>query len=150
MGDLVSSQRALVRPPSGVTLGGRWDLMAHFVYSAGITLATQQGIGIAAGEFKELLDSGNGGSGFSFADLAADRAGVHFVTAAISSESSARHLQQGIVADNSEAAFFPDVTGLVEGLSEEQFRQQYGSTQSESYRNQLDLIDQRIARLPVY
>ena len=150
VGDLVSSQRALVRPPSGVTLGGRWDLMAHFIYSAGITLATQQGIGIAAGEFKELLDSGNGGSGFSFADLAADRAGVQFVTAATSGESAARQLQQGIVANNSEAAFFPDISGLAEGLSDVQFRRQYGSTQSESYRKQVALIDQRIARLSVY
>jgi hypothetical protein len=150
VGDLVSSQRALVRPPSGVTLGGRWDLMAHFIYSAGITLATQQGIGIAAGEFKELLDSGKGGSGFSFADLAADRAGVQFVTAATSNESAARQLQQSIVANNSEAAFFPDISGLAEGLSDVQFRRQYGSTQSESYREQVALIDQRIARLPVY
>jgi hypothetical protein len=149
-GDLVSSQRALVRPPSGVTLGGRWDLMAHFIYSAGITLATQQGIGIAAGEFKELLDSGSGGSGFSFADLAADRAGVQFVTAATSNESAARQLQQSIVANNSEAAFFPDISGLAEGLSDMQFRRQYGSTQSESYRKQVTIIDQRIARLPVY
>jgi hypothetical protein len=124
--------------------------MAHFVYSAGITLATRQGIGIAAGEFKELLDSGNGGSGFSFADLAADRAGVRFVVAAISSESTARHLQQSIVVNNSEGAFFPDITGLAEGLSEVQFKQRYGSTQSESYRKQVALIDQRIARLPVH
>ncbi|RLA48911.1 MAG: hypothetical protein DRQ97_02630 [Gammaproteobacteria bacterium] len=150
VGDLVSSQRALVRPPSGVTLGGRRDLMAHFIYSAGITLATQQGIGIAAGEFKELLDSGNGGSGFSFADLAADRAGVQFVTTATSNEPAARRLQQGIVANNSEAAFFPDISGLAEGLSDVQFRRQYGSTQSENYRKQVALIDQRIARLPVY
>ena len=150
VGDLVSSRRALVRPPSGVTLDGRWDLMAHFIYSAGITLATQQGIGIAAGEFKELLDSGNGGSGFSFADLAADRAGIQFVTAATSSESAARRLQQSIVENNNEGAFFPDISGLAEGLSEEQFRRQYGSTQSESYRKQVALIDQRIAHLPVY
>jgi hypothetical protein len=149
VGDLVSSQRTLVRPPRGVTLGGRWDLMAHFVYSAGITLATQRGIGIAAGEFKELQDSG-GGSGFSFADLAADRAGVQFVTRATSSESAARQLQQRIVENDSEQAFFPDISGLLEGLSDAQFRQQYGSIQSERYRKQVALIDQRIARLPVY
>jgi hypothetical protein len=89
VGDLVSGQRALVRPTSRVTLGARWDLMAHFIYSAGITLATQQGIGIAAVEFKELLDSGKSGSGFSFADLAADRAGVRFVDVATGSESTA-------------------------------------------------------------
>ena len=149
VGDLVSSQRALARPPS-VTLGGRWDLMAHFIYSAGITLAAEQGIGIAAGEFKELLDSGNGGSGFSFADLAADRAGIRFVEAATSSESAARQLQQRIVTSNSEGVFFPDIAGLPEGLSKEQFQQRYESTQSENYRKVVAQIDQRIDHLLVY
>ena len=123
--------------------------MAHFIYSAGIALATQQGIGIAAGEFKELLDSG-GGSGFSFADLAADRAGIHFVAAATSSESSARQFQRDMIVNTSESAFFPDIAGLREGLSEVEFEQFYGSIQSERYRAQVALIDQRIAGLVVY
>jgi hypothetical protein len=150
IGKLVSNQRDLVRSPSNITLGGRQDLMAHFLYSAGITLATQQGIGIAAGEFKELLDSGNGGSGFSFADLAADRAGIEFVAAATASESGARQLQQQLMANKGEAAFFPDIAGLAEGLSDAQFREQYGSVESARYRKQVDLIDKRISGLPVY
>lgn len=147
VGKLVSSQRPLVRSPYGVVLANRQDLMAHFLYSAGITLATQQGIGIAAGEFKELLDSGNGGSGFSFADLAADRAGIDFVNAATSSEESARELQQRVIGSKAEAGFFPDISGLAEGLSEEQFQAQYGSVESERYRAEVAAIDRRIARL---
>lgn len=147
IGKLVSGQRPLVHSPAGVVLADRQDLMAHFLYSAGITLATQQGIGIAAGEFKELLDSGSGGSGFSFADLAADRAGIDFVNAATASDESARQLQRRIIDSDGEANFFPDITGLVEGLSEEQFRQRYGSVESERYRKQVEHIDNRIARL---
>ena len=150
VGKLVSAQRSLVRAPSEVTLAGREDLMAHFLYSAGSMLATLQGIGIAAGEFKELLDSGDGGSGFSFADLAADRAGIAFVTAATASEEQAQQLQKSIIASNAEAAFFPDVSGLIEGLSEEQFRQGYGNAKSQRYRAQVEQIDSRIVRLPVY
>jgi hypothetical protein len=147
VGKLVSGQRPLVRSPYGIVLANRQDLMAHFLYSAGITLATQQGIGIAAGEFKELLDSGNGGSGFSFADLAADRAGIDFVNAATASDESARQLQRRIMASDGEADFFPDISGLTEGLSEEQFREQYGSVESERYRQQVERIDRRIAQL---
>jgi hypothetical protein len=147
VGKLVSGQRPLVQSPAGVVLAERQDLMAHFLYSAGITLATRQGIGVAAGEFKELLDSGNGGSGFSFADLAADRAGIDFVNAATASEESARQLQQRIIASRGEASFFPDISGLVEGLGEEQFREQYGSVESARYREQVKRIDERIARL---
>ena len=150
VGDLVSSRRRLVFPAWQVTLGGRRDLMQHFVYSAGIALATQQGIGFAAGEFKELLDSGSGGSGFSFADLAADRAGIRFVEAATAGEASARALQESMARQTGEAAFFPDVTGLPEGLGDEQFRAAYGNTASEAYTREVALIDRRIAGLPVY
>jgi len=38
----------------------------------------------------------------------------------------------------------------LEGLSEEQFRQQYGDVQSERYRQQVADIDQRIAVLLIY
>jgi hypothetical protein len=150
LGKLVSSDHRLSRSPEYVTLGGRQDLMLHFIYSAGITLATQEGIGYAAGEFKELLDSGDGGSGFSFADLAADRAGIRFVEAATASEPDARQLQQSIVNYNSEKAFFPGIEGMSEGLSEAQFRRLYGSTEAEEYGHQVRLIDERIARLWIY
>lgn len=150
VGDLVSSQRKLVFPAYNVTLSGRRDLMAHFIYSAGITLATEQGIGVAAGEFKELLDSGDGGSGFSFADLAADRAGIRFVEAATSREPTARRLQESLVANPGEAAFFPDIAGLDEGLGAKQLRENYGSLQSDKYQRQVELIDRRIDKLLIY
>jgi hypothetical protein len=58
-----------------IMLGGRQDLRLHFIVSLGIKVIADSGISFAAGEFKELLDALSGGSGFSFADLAADRAG---------------------------------------------------------------------------
>ncbi len=150
VGQLVSSERSLVRSPYDVTLAARQDLMAHFLSSAAIALASQQGISIAAGEFKELLDSGSGGSGFSFADLAADRAGVQFVARATAGETEARQLQEQLLANAGEAGFFPDVSGLVEGLSDEQFRQRYGEVDSPRYLQQIELIDLRIGRAPIY
>lgn len=150
IGKLVSSQRELVRSPPDITLAGRGDLVAHFLTSAAIALASQQGISIAVGEFKELLDSGNGGSGFSFADLAADRAGIQFVSLATASEAQARQLQEQLLINAGEASFFPDISGLAEGLSDNQFRQQYGDVESQRYRQQVELIDQRIARALIY
>ena len=150
IGKVVSGQSNLVRSPPDVTLAARGDLLDHFIYSAGITLATQQGIGIAAGEFKELLDSGNGGSGFSFVDLAADRAGIAFVEAATASEDSARQFQRVVSAGAGETGFFPDIAGLLENLAQDRFRELYGSTDSMRYRRQLAAIDERIIRLPLY
>jgi hypothetical protein len=150
LGKLVSGQRQLIYAPADVTLADRRDLTLHFLYSAGIALATQQGIGIAAGEFKELLDSGDGGSGFSFADLAADRAGIRFVNAATVDEVQARQLQARFLARCTEADFFPDVSGLQEELSEAEFVQEYGSTRSRDYLQQVEQIDRRIDELPAY
>ncbi|CAA0078670.1 Uncharacterised protein [Halioglobus japonicus] len=150
IGKLVSSERALVRSSYDITLAGRRDLMAHFISSAAIALASQQGISIAAGEFKELLDSGYGGSGFSFADLAADRAGIQFVSLATGSEAQARQWQEQLLANAGEVGFFPDISGLVEGLSDEEFRRQYGEIDSQRYLQQVARIDQRIARAAIY
>ena len=41
-------------------------------------MASSGGAAFSAGEYKELLDSNPYGSGFSFDDLAADRAGIRF------------------------------------------------------------------------
>jgi hypothetical protein len=130
VGKLVSSQRELEWAPYNVVLAQRPDLRMHFLTSAGIALASQQGISIAAGEFKELLDSGSGGSGFSFVDLAADRAGIQFVTLAMAGEDEARQLQLQLAGIKGEDAFFPETSGLVEGLSDAQFRERYGDVES--------------------
>ena len=59
-------------------LAGRRDLLQQFIVSAGLRVLAENGVPMAIGEFKELLDSRSGGSGFSFVDLAADRAGLRF------------------------------------------------------------------------
>ena len=61
-----------------VTLSGRSDLRQHFIVSAALKLAGDSGLAFAVGEFKEMLDANRGGSGFSFDDIAANRAGIRF------------------------------------------------------------------------
>ena len=53
---------------------GRHDLAQHVGVSAALTALSGPRAAEAAGLLKELLDSGEGGSVFSFADLAADLA----------------------------------------------------------------------------
>ena len=77
-----------------VTLARRPDLQQHFIYSASLHVLGNQRLSSAVGEAKELLDSVNGGSGFSFVDLLADRTGIRFAKVAVSSTQSARALQQ--------------------------------------------------------
>jgi hypothetical protein len=119
--------------------------MLHFVVSAGLEVLANSGVSFTAGEFKELLDSA-GRSGFSFADLAADRAGLRF--AALATEpATARHVQQILRQIVDETTYFPSIEGLPEGLSQQEFEEIYKDVDSAMYRSLLDEIDRRIEAL---
>jgi hypothetical protein len=131
-------------------LGGRQDLRLHFVISAGLKLLTDQGISAAIGEFKELLDAGRGGSGFSFVDLAADRAGIRFAEMAADPGGGARRLQALLAGNPAEILFFPLVADLPENMPKGQFEQYYRGVDSERYNSLVGEIDRRIDRCPAY
>ena len=131
-------------------LAGRHDLRLHFLISAGLELLSNHDVTIAIGEFKELLDTEQGGSGFSFTDLAADRAGVRFARVATAGFGSARRLQEALADRRSEAAFFPSLDGLRDGLSRSDFKRIYGGVEGQRYRATVAEIDARIAALPAY
>jgi len=135
--------------PRGAVLAGRRDLLLHFVISAGLEVAGQSAVASAIGEFKELLDSNEGGSGFSFVDLAADRAGVRFAEAATDPAQAAR-LQAALAGRPAEAVFFPEVAGLVEGLPAAAFEAAFGGVEDARYKAMVREIDARIARAPAY
>jgi hypothetical protein len=134
----------------GMHLGGRQDLRLHFVISAGLKLLTDQGISTAIGEFKELLDAGRGGSGFSFVDLAADRAGIRFAEAATDPNGGARRLQELLAGNPMELLFFPIVADLPENIPRDQFEQLYKGVDSAKYNSVVAEIDRRIGSCPAY
>ncbi len=138
------------RPPRRVVLAGRGDLRLHFIFSAALKLAADKGISFAIGEFKELLDSGSGGSGFSFADLAADRAGTRFATWATDKNGGAWQLQREMSGEITEASFFPDISELPEGLSDNEFISLYGGVNAAPYKAMVAKIDSRLDKLAVY
>ena len=133
-----------------VLLGGRNDLRLHFIISAGLKLLTDQGISTAVGEFKELLDAGRGGSGFSFVDLAADRAGIRFAETATDPAGGARRLQ-GLLAKNpAEFLFFPVIADLPENMPKAEFEQRYGGVNDAKYNGMVREIDRRIRICPAF
>lgn len=138
-----------IKPPR-VTLARRPDLQQHFLYSAAIQLLTTPAVSGSVGEAKELLDSIKGGSGFSFVDLLADRAGMKFANIATGSASSATALQQFFSQDRSEAELFPNKARLPEGIPQQLFEQTYQSVDSDIYRQMVQEIDRRLQELPLY
>jgi hypothetical protein len=128
----------------------RADLAQHFIASAALTVAMNQHIANIVGEEKELNDAIEGGTGFSFVDLAADKAGTRFGQMAIASAQSARQLQQRMIAINDYSAFMPEPTDLPEKMNTEQFKQHYQSINSEAYLALSKEIDNRINALAIY
>ena len=109
-----------------ITLVGRNDLARHFWVSAALAILSDEKRSMTVGIAKEMMDATEGGSGFSFDDLAADRAGTLLAIAATKNTANARNLQtlvgQGVVI----ADFFPSVEGLPSGLTREEFQSGYG------------------------
>jgi hypothetical protein len=137
------------RQTENVVLAGRVDLRQHFIISAVLAIASERGITHAIGEYKELLDARHGGSGFSFVDLTADRAGVRFAETATNSSTAAR--MQHLLGDNQhEGQFFPNIKGLPERLSKEVFERYFGNVKSDTYISLVHDIDTCIGQLPAY
>jgi hypothetical protein len=103
----------------------------------------------AIGLFKEVDDS-RGGSGFSFEDLAADRAGTQFGEVATHSKRRARRLLADASPALSDTDLMPSPTGLPKSMSESEFKRRYGGVDSAAYRQVLDEIDRRVARSRLY
>lgn len=131
-----------------MVLAYRNDLRLHFIFSAGLKIISDSGTSFALGEFKELIDTQKGGSGFSFADLAADRAGIRFAELALDEQGAVR-VQQMAAELRDEDTFFPAIAGLPEGISQSEFDQR-GGIESEYYQQHLASIIQRIDELPLY
>ncbi|NOS88978.1 MAG: hypothetical protein HOP34_10650 [Methylococcaceae bacterium] len=127
----------------------RIDLAQHFIASAAITASVNGQIAEAVGEEKELNDA-QGGSGFSFVDLAADKAGTRLGETAIASPESARKLQKALSQIKDYSDFMPDPRDLPEHMDANQFKQRYESVNSPAYLALSKQIDQRIAALPIY
>lgn len=150
MGKLVGEiQGGPRRGRYNVTLKGRHDLVQHYLTSAGLQIAAGEDVANALGEFKEITDTLRGGSGFSFSDIAADRAGVVLALQA-SNAKHARRIQTIMSQVADEAVFFPDIQGLPDNLPQAEFEGRYGDMESAAYLELMREIERRIALLPAY
>ncbi|MGR8949648.1 MAG: hypothetical protein ACU84Q_16520 [Gammaproteobacteria bacterium] len=127
----------------------RHDLAQHFLTSAALAVTAGSDLSDAIGLFKEIDDS-DGGSGFSFKDLAADRAGTQFGQIAVTSATRAERLRHAITRGIAENDLIPGLTGLEENMTEQQFKSRYGGVDGEKYRAVVADIDARIQRSPLF
>ncbi len=129
---------------SGTTLRERSDWPRHFCVSASLVVLEHPLVSDAGGLIKEQLDALSGGSGFSFCDIAADRAGVRFAEAATLSEMDAHAMKNFLGQKIGSNSFLPAIADLPENLNTEQFRTRYGSVGSEAYQKVINDIETRL------
>lgn len=130
-------------------LAGRADFAQHFAFSALLAAAGGGRLSELAGLYKEL-DDAREGSGFSFNDLAADRAGSRFGEAATRSEREARRVQESLAGTRSSAAYFPRVDDLPQFMGEAEFARRFGGIGAPAYREMEARIKARIEALDLY
>ena len=133
----------------GVTLAGRGDFSQHFTISAALAATAGSPLSDAVGLYREVDDS-RGGSGFSFNDIAADRAGTRFGELATGPERGMRKIKRLLIAGVQDADLLPEVKDLPEFLQEVEFKRRYGGIGAPAYTKTMKDIEQRIAALPLY
>jgi len=124
---------------------GRADLSKHFLLSAFLTGMLGPSGAEAAGMAKENRDMQQG-SGFSFADLAADKAGITFAQSVLSGRINLLYLAEEFRVEY----FLPRVSGLPEGLDQQEFIDQFGSVDDPRFQQVVRDIENRIRALPPY
>jgi hypothetical protein len=132
-----------------VTLGGRNDFPQHFTISAALAATAGSPLSDVIGLYKEIEDS-HGGSGFSFSDIAADRAGSHFGELATKSYNDAQKVQRQLTENLRESDIMPEVLDLPEYMQEIEFNRRYGGVGNPAYIKMTNEIERRITTLPLY
>jgi len=132
-----------------VTLQGRSDLSQHFISSAAIAASAGVSVAEVLSNSKEVYDA-RYRSGFSFSDMTANIAGMALGAAATESTESARLLQNRLADAEQEYDYMPATENNTDGISEQDFSDQYNDRNNHSYQNRLTEIEQQVADLPVY
>ena len=132
--------------PLRLLLAGRDDFPRHFLGSAALVVEGRGALAQSVGLAKEVADA-RGGSGFSFKDMAANRAGTRFGEMAVNAPAQL----QAIVADGvTDDDLVPTVDDLPEFMPEAEFVRRYGGVDAPPYLAQMAEIDRRVGALRLF
>jgi len=125
------------------TVHYRRDLCQHFVVSIALAELVGPAAAEAAGLAKELIDLDRS-SGFSFADLAADLAGISFAAKVKKDPKLLLKMRQSFAVSD----FVPSVDGLRDGISVKRFEQDFGSSSDPKFLKSIEEVRKRVDDLP--
>jgi hypothetical protein len=127
-----------------LTLSGRTDFPLHLLISAALAVESTGMLSRAVGVWKEVDDS-RGGTGFSFNDIAADRAGTRLGELALLQP---QRLQEALAGGVKETDVMPAWADLPEFMPEAEFKRRFGGVGAPPYLAMLAEIDKRVGALP--
>jgi len=128
------------------TMRERHDWVQHFAVSAALTVLYGPKIAEATGIAKEMSDSRRGGSGFSFADLSADVAGIQFAASVGDGRIPLSRLEKDFFVRD----FLPDPSGLKEGIAWDDFVRSYGFPPDSRLSRERETLRLQILAMPGY
>jgi len=147
VGALLPAARAWPRArPLRVTLAGRDDFPRHLLISATLAAEGTGPLSRVIGVYKEVADA-QGGSGFSWNDMAANRAGTRLGEWAVARP---LRLQAALAGGVQDADLMPPWQDLPEFLPDAEFRQRYGGVGAPAYETMLAEIDRRVEALAIF
>lgn len=149
LNQLIGSDVTLAVPKQvKVIIESREDLARHVTSSAAIAASAGATMAEVLSVYKEVHDA-RYRTGFSFTDIAANQAGTLLGLLASRSQEDAVLFQDNMKDSLSESDYMP-VLGTYDGMTEAQFIEQYGSLDSEAYRQRLQEITDSILQRPFY
>ena len=131
-----------------VTFNDRIDSRRHFITSAALQAASNTGVAVSIGEFKELYDIVSGAGGFDFTDMAANLSGVRMSNVFMSTPRDAwPALLTQLQSENDLIVPFDGIPPL---MSDAEFAARFGDIDSDRYKALLAEIEARIDQLGPY
>ncbi len=133
-------------PRRGAQLDGRGDFAQHFALSAALAAEAGGPLADALGLMKEVGDT-RGGSGFSFTDIAVNRAGTRLGELAVREP---RRVQALLAAGAPASALLPPVADLPEFIGAREFAARFGGVGAPAYEAVRAEIEARLDALDLY
>lgn len=148
VGDAAEKAKDCVAPKGQLTLQGRTDSPKHWALSAALEVTTGSSFTAAMGEWKEQSDSlaknpflaRNDRSGFSFVDLATDRAGA-FIARKLLDPTRFEETRRKLLKADDEMLLPDAALSLTDGISDAEFAAQYGDTEDHRFDAKVASID---------
>ncbi|WP_428027649.1 hypothetical protein [Altererythrobacter sp.] len=136
-----------------ITLQGRADWAKHWSLSAALAVTTGDQFANSMGEWKELADSGarspklapKDPSGFSFADLSADRSGM-LTARRLTNPSHLVQAREWAMEADGQQLLPEDLIELGDGIGEAEFKRQFGGIETPRFLEQVEKIDRELRK----